>query len=349
MGDPARARVLRVRFAAVALLLASCAAASFVACGLEVVASGPSKGAVADPDEGGAALIEDAAAFDGDAAQSTTCDPPRTMCGGSGGRCIDTSADPANCGACGAACRPGQTCNDGTCDVLCVGDTLRCGVACVDPTSDPANCGACGTICPTDKNLCVASVCKKDCDKATQTECDPDGGADAGLAYCATTATDRNNCGACGVGCTTNQTCVAGACKDLCVGPARVGDVFSPTMVGCVDRRQWSERAKTCPPGSVVCTAAQWNARPAAKKPTFNYWTDDYLQWRGTGPASCVAVTNGNGGACSGFPMHVCAASTDPMGNTCTWTHCGYVTLSPDQYYGGCTGDYYAGALCCTP
>jgi hypothetical protein len=44
----------------------------------------------------------------------------------------------------------------------------------------------------------------------------------------------------------------------------------------------------------------------------------------------------------------VCGATTDPVGNTCTWTHCGYVTLPPDQFYGGCAVDYYAGALCCT-
>ena len=312
-----------------------------IACGLQVVGSGPPDASVVT-NEGGA-VIEDAAAFDGDATQGVSCDAPRAMCGST---CTDVTADPANCGACGTACAPGQTCNAGHCDVLCVGGTQRCNGSCIDPTSDPANCGACNVVCPGDRPFCVASACTKSCDMTKgQKECDPDGGP----AYCASVDTDSKNCGDCGHVCTTNQSCVAGTCKDLCVGPARVGDVFSPTMVGCVDRRQWSDRAKTCPPGSTVCTAAQWNARPGATKPTFNYWTDDYLQWRGTGPANCVAVTNGNGGACSGFPMHVCAAPTDGVGNTCYWTHCGYVTLAPDQYYGGCTGDYYAGALCCTP
>jgi hypothetical protein len=314
------------------------------ACGLRVVGSGSPDASLVTPSssDAGVAAIEDAAAFDGDATQAVTCDAPRAMCDTG---CTDTTADPANCGGCGKACSPGQTCNVGTCDVLCVGSTLRCHGACVDPSSDPANCGACDKACPSDRTLCVASACSKNCDLAMgQKECDPDGG----IAYCATVATDPKNCGACGNVCAANQSCVASTCKDLCVSPARVGDVFSATMVGCVDRRTWADRAKTCPVGSKVCTAAQWNGRPAGTKPAFNYWTDDYLQWLGSGPGKCVAVTNGSGGACYGYPMHVCAASTDPVGNTCNWTDCGYGSLLPDQYYGGCQGDFYAGTLCCT-
>lgn len=334
--------------AAVALAYVAIGAAVIsvpIACGLDVVGSAPSAGSAStDPGSPGRA-IEDAAAFDGDATQGG-CNEGRTVCGTG---CTDTTADPANCGMCGKACGIGQTCNVGTCDVLCVGDTIRCGGACVDPSTDPANCGTCKTVCGASDPVCVAKSCVKNCG-AGQTLCAPDGGTgDAGsLTYCATTKTDRNNCGACGKVCAANQSCVGSTCKDLCQSPARVGDVFSPTMAGCVDKRSWDNRALTCPAGSRVCTAAEWNARPAGAKPTFNYWTNDYLQWNGA-QSSCAAVPNGNGYACYGDPMRVCAATTDPNGNTCNWVNCGYNATSPNDYYGGCQGNTYAGALCCAP
>jgi parallel beta-helix repeat protein len=52
--------------------------------------------------------------------------------------------------------------------------------------------------------------------------------------------------------------------------------------------------------------------------------------------------------------MHVCTGSggnvTDPEGNTCSWTGCGFNTVSPNQHFGGCSGsaDNQAGTLCCT-
>jgi hypothetical protein len=52
--------------------------------------------------------------------------------------------------------------------------------------------------------------------------------------------------------------------------------------------------------------------------------------------------------------MLVCASSscaaidTDPEGNTCTWNQCGWNTVLPDHYFGGCSGGT-AGALCCCP
>jgi hypothetical protein len=326
--------------------VSAAAIAVFVACGIDVVGSAPSAEIpTAETREGGSKTIEDAAAFDGDATQGE-CNEGRTVCGD---KCTDTTADPSNCGGCGAACALAQTCNAGKCDVLCVGDTLRCSGACIDPATDPSNCGTCGHACGGGTPVCVAKSCEADC-LAGQTRCSPDGGVgDAGaLTYCASTMTDRNNCGACGKVCTNNQSCVAGACKDLCKSPARIGDVFSPTMVGCVDKRIWDDRAQSCPPGSTVCTAAQWNALPNTKKPTFNYWTNDYLQWTGT-KSSCAAVPNGSGNPCYGDPMRVCGAGTDQAGNTCNWTNCGYNTATPNQYYGGCQNNGSAGALCCTP
>lgn len=330
------ARLAYVAFAAAAICVP-------IACGLDAVGSAPLSETTTPNAKDASVVLEDASMGGGDASQG--CTDGRTICGD---QCTDTTADPANCGGCGKACAVGQTCNAGTCDVLCVGDTIRCAGACIDPSTDPANCGKCGNACGAGLPVCVAKSCEADC-KSDQTRCSTDAGAGGALTYCASTMTDRNNCGACGTVCTVNQTCVAGTCKDLCQSPARVGDVFSPTMVGCVDKHTWTNRAQSCPPGTTVCTAAQWNARPAGPKPTFNYWTNDYLEYKGSSSA-CVAVPqNTGGGGCGGYPMRVCGKKTDPVGNVCNWTNCGFNTVSPNQYYGGCQSNFYAGALCCSP
>jgi len=45
--------------------------------------------------------------------------------------------------------------------------------------------------------------------------------------------------------------------------------------------------------------------------------------------------------------VRVCSGSTDPEGNTCVWINCGYLTATPNQYFGGCINNPTAGALCC--
>jgi hypothetical protein len=61
--------------------------------------------------------------------------------------CVDTTSNPANCGACGHACSSGQSCQSGTC--TCGAETNDCNGTCVDVLVDPANCGGCGKACPT--------------------------------------------------------------------------------------------------------------------------------------------------------------------------------------------------------
>lgn len=98
----------------------------------------------------------------------------------------DLTKDPRNCGACGTVCTSSEVCSGGSCTA--VGDAGGgCDGACTD-ASGPATC------------------------TGGQTKCGGDGGA----AYCATTATDTANCGACGKACGLNQTCVAGACTPDC-------------------------------------------------------------------------------------------------------------------------------------
>jgi len=51
--------------------------------------------------------------------------------------------------------------------------------------------------------------------------------------------------------------------------------------------------------------------------------------------------------------LSVCAPSSsasgpvDPLGNTCNWYNCGLDTSSPNEFFGGCSGNFTAGTLCC--
>jgi|GEM_PF-3220460 len=273
------------------------------------------------------------------------CLPPRVLCDGV---CTDTAADPANCSACGKPCAAGQTCNDGKCDVLCLGATTACGGACVDTTSDPMNCGKCGIPCGGATPFCVAGVCVPDCGAAPNELCTPD----AGPAYCANTATDRRNCGQCGRDCgSANFVCRNGTCEQLCATAATGSEVFAPNMVGCVGRVAYSARASLCPAGSAPCSVTQWVARRGTAKPTYNYWVDERLGWYGS-RTNCLADTTGVyscGGGIGGNPMRVCGANTDGVGNRCNWINCGYRSANPNQYLGGCEGNTTAGTLCCRP
>lgn len=73
----------------------------------------------------------------------------------SGMRCIDTSSDPANCGACDNACstfHATASCAGGSCVLACNGGWGNCDMmvttGCEAPLDTPMNCGACGNACP---------------------------------------------------------------------------------------------------------------------------------------------------------------------------------------------------------
>ena len=83
------------------------------------------------------------------------CDASTTNCGGVG---VNTSSDPANCGACARNCPVGQICAAGQCDVVCAAGTTNCGNVCVDTNSDSNNCGGCAIACNSGK-VCGAGQC----------------------------------------------------------------------------------------------------------------------------------------------------------------------------------------------
>ncbi len=136
--------------------------------------------------------------------------------------CETSTVTEQNCGACGAACAPGQTCreNPRTHQAECVcpqGQTL-CGNDCVNLTTEPHNCGSCGNSCfgGTSDGLlkhnvpvCDYGFCKWAC-KEGWGDCnaDPTDGCEANL------LSDQRNCGACGNACDllAGQPCVGGQC-----------------------------------------------------------------------------------------------------------------------------------------
>ena len=318
----------------------------YAACGLSVSATGGADAVDGSTlgDAGGHSQPDAAARNDGGDAAQGGCAAGEEVCGD---RCSDLKADPLNCSACRRTCANGQTCEEGECTVLCVADKTKCRDTCVDLVTDPQNCGACGKVCAPEEPLCANKTCVKDCVSPLVLCGGADAGADAGSGYCADEKNDRNNCGACGRVCLQNEVCSAGICTPACVTNSRIGDVFGPTMVGCVATVSFAQRGNVCPAGTKVCSGQQWVDRRGTAVPTFNYWTNDDLRYAGS-DGNCSA-SNTSGTLCGRFtatPMRVCGKRTDQVGNSCRWIGCGFGNTQ-NNYFGGCEGNTSAGALCC--
>jgi hypothetical protein len=183
-----------------------------------------------------------------------TCGPGTTSCGG---KCANTSTDPANCGGCGHACPSVETCTGGKCACPTAGQTL-CGASCIDTQSDPQNCGGCGKACGAGE-VCAGGSCG--CTTAGQTVC---GGG------CTDTSSDPKNCGGCaGAGgqvcdpsapacvqgfctCPPSYTVCGSACVDLTTDPNNCGacGTACPSGYSCGRPPGWT--ASECP-GVAVC------------------------------------------------------------------------------------------------
>jgi len=136
------------------------------------------------------------------------CPGGQTSCSGT---CTDTKFDPANCGACGTACKADEVCNGGTCASTCSAPLLKCGTKCVDPAIDPNNCGSCDTKCVAGE-VCGPSGCALSC-PGTLTKCDKS---------CVDTQNDPKNCGACATVCATGEACSSGKCVGSCSPPLKL-------------------------------------------------------------------------------------------------------------------------------
>lgn len=144
------------------------------------------------------------------------------------------SADPRNCGSCGAVCPESNgtaLCVDGKCQLgACNPGFADCdgdGLCREDLRSDPLNCGQCGNACKAANGTgkCAESRCVIDTCVPGFDNCDSDS-TDRGFATgCETqTSADPMNCGACasagGANCVTALArgnavgvCEAGSCK----------------------------------------------------------------------------------------------------------------------------------------
>jgi hypothetical protein len=136
-----------------------------------------------------------------------------------GGVCVDLSADPYNCGACGRICGAGDICAGEACvagavDVIeldnvtvCAAQGLvACGDFCTSTLIDSNNCGACGNSCPLG-TYCEGGACLGGC-VAVGAECV------YGVNECCTGACLHGVCQCSPPGdvCSNDSVC----CSDLC-------------------------------------------------------------------------------------------------------------------------------------
>jgi hypothetical protein len=167
-----------------------------------------------------------------DGACSLSCPAGLVRCGTT---CVDPNQDRNHCGAtlgcgagsgsAGAVCGAGLVCNQGTCDVSCPSELVRCGDVCVDPDQDRSHCGAtpgCGTsggssgVACQSGYVCNQGACSLSCSDSL-VNCS---------GQCIDPAFDRLRCGAtagCGsqggsVGhaCEPGYVCASGSCSLSC-------------------------------------------------------------------------------------------------------------------------------------
>jgi hypothetical protein len=138
---------------------------------------------------------------------------------------------------------------------------------------------------------------------------------------------------------------VAAGCAD-----GTTEQVFAGGIVGCAGAVTYPNRARLCATGYHPLAAMTWRTSRGPTEPTHHYWTDDILNYTGSGTGMCSAEYQTRGTACpANQPMRVCArAVTDPEGNRCNWFNCSFDSggTTPNHFFGGCAGNTTAGTLC---
>ena len=185
------------------------------------------------------------------------------------GRCVSLLTDPSSCGACGAACRPGDACQDARCVCLPSCGGVECGP---DPRCGQS-CGACAT-----PYFCGQSGrCQEQC--GAQTCLNP---ARCCQNACANVSSDPLNCGSCGNQCPQTHTCLQGLCCQR--GFAHCGNAcVDPTS----DSLNCGQCGATCKSPAACCNSLCTD------------FSRDPLNCGGCGRPCPTAAPICNGGICS--------------------------------------------------
>jgi len=270
------------------------------------------------------------------------CTGGTTCCGVS---CADTDVDRSNCGSCGHTCDTGEICESGACIVSacappCTLPERCCGDACTDVTSDTANCGYCGNDCltgdPPGADSCVQDATTE------RIHCSCHGSADRCRTGqlccengCKTVASDRDNCGACGVICDplVTNACTEGEC--VCGdtgGPCPTGSNCCPDAEGvrsCVDTtddihncggcgNECSGRlVDSCTDGECTC-----GTNPQCRRgPGICGGDPGLAEFCCSGTCTPVDETNcaSCGEACDTAAGQICESVTPPLAAPCTF------------------------------
>ncbi|HOU90258.1 MAG TPA: hypothetical protein PLU22_04390 [Polyangiaceae bacterium] len=205
-----------------------------------------------------------------------------------GGEMVDTSIDPAHCGACGTVCGDGFVCTAGVC--ACPAGQTDCGGTCADLDSSAVNCGTCGNAC-TGGAVCSLGGCTTS-------------GCGAGLTLCGSDCVNLmehgDHCGACDSPCTGGATCTAGACTGCGAGLTECG-----TPPTCVNLLVHNSNCGAC---GVVCSGGSVCENGTCTAPESPCAENQYLC-----DGTCVNHNGLNCGGC-GIACHA--------GEVCTATGC---------------------------